>query len=127
MLTRESHAYVGTRIRHDGRREVAVNASSHDENFGTMLHAVNRRAMKLLGLEGDPNEYPRHIFSHDGDSSTASEQVHLYPKQPSFHELPLRPKQPRPAPQRPAPRLKQPGPAPKQHSSQRHYPGIPSR
>lgn len=127
MLTRDSHAYVGTRIRHDGRREVAVNAASHDENFGTMLHAVNRRAMKLLGLEGDPTEYPRHIFSHDGDSSTASEQVHLYPKQPSFHELPLRPKQPRPAPQRLAPRLKQPGPAPKQHSSQRHYPGISSR
>ena len=127
MLTRDSHAYVGTRIRHDGRQEVAANASSHDKNFGTMLHAVNRRAMKLLGLEGDPNEYPRHICSHDGDSSTASEQVHLDPKQPSFHGIPLRPKQPRPAPQQPPPRLKQLCPAPKQHPSQRTYPVIPSR
>ena len=113
MLTHDSHAYIGTRIRHDGRQEVAADASSHDKNFGTMLHAVNRRAMKLLGLEGDPTEYPRHIYSHDGDPSTASEQIHLDPKQPPSHEFPFRPMQPRPAP--------------KQHSSQRPFPQIPGK
>ena len=38
-------------------------SGGHGKCFGTMMRAVNARALDLLGLDGDPRPYPFHDYS----------------------------------------------------------------
>ena len=67
-LTKESHAYLKVKcIEHgpDGYRQPNSPSGGHGKSFGTMMHAVNARALYVIGLKGDPETYPIHEFSRD--------------------------------------------------------------
>ena len=51
----------------------------HGRNFGTRMHAVNKRAWELFGLIGDLERYPCHAYVYGHDPSPSS------PRQPRPH------------------------------------------
>ncbi len=67
-LTKDSHAYQMVKCQEHGSEgfKVATSGPSngHGKNFGTMIHAVNKRAFDVLGVKGDPRPYPRHNHKH---------------------------------------------------------------
>ena len=58
-----------------------MKAGGHGKNFGTMLQAVNRRALVLLGLLGDPEPYPCHDYALDDGLRPGPKQSlpHIHP------------------------------------------------
>ena len=65
-LTKDSHAYQDVKCPEHGRDGFAQPTSpsgGHGKNFGTMMRAVNARALDLIGLKGDDRPYPFHDYS----------------------------------------------------------------
>ena len=66
-LTIDRHAYLMVQSPENGREgwanSVAGPTKGHGKDFGTMLLAVNYRAMSVLGLEGDQAKYPCYDYS----------------------------------------------------------------
>ena len=65
-LTKDSHAYQDVKcVEHgrDGFAQLNSPSDGHGKSFGTMMHAVNARALDLIGLKGDPELYPVHDYS----------------------------------------------------------------
>ena len=65
-LIKDSHAYQMVKcIEHgrDGYAQPNSPSDGHGKSFGTMMHAVNARALDLIGLKGDPETYPVHDYS----------------------------------------------------------------
>lgn len=80
----DSHAYERVRALELGPTGWSVGrADGHGRNFGTMIHAVNKRAWDLLGLKGDSTLYLRHDYAYDDDP-------HPAPKQPPPQNPPPR-------------------------------------
>ena len=48
--------------------------ADHGKNFGTMIRAVDKKAMELFGLSGDPVWYPCHAYANDDDPRPAPKQ-----------------------------------------------------
>ena len=46
----------------DGFAQPNSPSRGHGKCFGTMMYAVNARALDLIGLKGDPKSYPFHNY-----------------------------------------------------------------
>ena len=60
-LTKDSHAYLDVKCQRHGRDGFAQpqdRTQGHHKSFGTMMRAVNARALNVIGLKGDPKSYP---------------------------------------------------------------------
>ena len=62
----DSHAYQMVKCPEygkDGFAQPNSPSGGHGKCFGTMMHAVNARALDSIGLKGDPKPYPLLNFS----------------------------------------------------------------
>ena len=63
FLTEDEHSHADAVVRVHERE--MLECAGHGKNFGTRLHAVEKRAQKLFGIsvKGHPNDdYPRHKY-----------------------------------------------------------------
>lgn len=91
-MNHDSHAYLEVRAPEFGPTGFRVGIpDGHGKNFGTMIHAVNRRAWELLGFKGDPVVYPRHEYAYDDDLRPAPKQPPPNKPSPSNPSRPLAP------------------------------------
>lgn len=82
-MTHDSHAYLQVRaLRHGAAGWEGGKPGGHGKNFGTMIHAVNRRAWDLFGFKGDPMPYLRHHYAYDNNPRPAPDDPRLAPRQP---------------------------------------------
>ena len=65
-LTEDRHAHQMVSCQKDGTNGLHAVLSGpsngHGKNFGSMMNAVNKRALRTLGLKGDSTHYPRHKY-----------------------------------------------------------------
>ena len=65
-LTKDRHAYLMVQSPSNGREgwlsSITGPTNGHDKGFGTMMLAVNYRAMSVLGLEGDQDQFPYYDY-----------------------------------------------------------------
>lgn len=61
-LTKDEHSHANAVVRVHERE--MLDCASHGKNFGTKLHAVEKRAQKLFGISlmGLGDVYPRHKY-----------------------------------------------------------------